>query len=82
VGSRDGWDVLEKKKVSCPCWNFEYQIIQPVAWSLYQLSFPRSTLHIGIKNYEDEEISSGARCLPRVLRIYAITWVRVWGTDT
>jgi hypothetical protein len=41
VGHRDGLDVMEKRKISCPYreTNLDPSVAQPVAWSLYRLSY-------------------------------------------
>jgi hypothetical protein len=39
VSPTDGLDILEKRKNSLPLLQTELQIIHPIAWSLYQLSY-------------------------------------------
>jgi len=44
VGTSDGLDILDKKKLYCPCWESNHGSVamHPVAWS------PRGLCHIVI----------------------------------
>jgi hypothetical protein len=42
VYPRTGFNGLEERKISYPCRDSTTRIVQPVAWSLYQLNYPAS----------------------------------------
>jgi len=62
LGPREGLDVLEKSVLSLP--GFETQTFQPLAWSVYVLSHPRSRK----KKKGENERKRAKMCLSWVAR--------------